>query len=269
MELGVAAVDFEAEEVLPFAAAHGEPGGLAGGVAEAEKRVVIHGHFPEIGGDVACHGGEVAEENAGEVNEVDALVNEFAAAGELGVGAPFFFVAEAAALAVASAHKHHGAERAAAEDFQRLEGGGMVAVVVADAHEGAGLLGGGGEFSEFGHADGGGFFDEDVLAVFHGGEGDGGEGGIDGGDHHDVHVGRADGLRKGVGGEAAGALGGELFGAVELGVARDGDAAGGQEVETFLADEAATDEGDARKWGGGHVRLGWLKKTIRSREYFV
>ena len=49
---------------------------------------------------------ELAQEPACEVDEMHALIDEFAAAGELGIGAPLAVVADAAAVAVARADEH-------------------------------------------------------------------------------------------------------------------------------------------------------------------
>lgn len=80
-ELRVATVDFEGEEIFPFGAARMEPSGLAGGGAEAEKGIVIDFHVPERGRGMAFDGGKTAEKPAGKIDQMDALVDEFAAAG--------------------------------------------------------------------------------------------------------------------------------------------------------------------------------------------
>ena len=154
VQLGVAAVDFEAEQIFPFAATDVQPGGLAGGVAQAQKRIVVHRHLPEIRRGMAFHGGEFAEKNPRQINQVHALVNQFAAAGKLRVRAPFLLVAHAPALAVTPAHEHHRPQRAAAKNLQRLQAGRMIAVIVAHAHAARRFFRGGRlEFFQFRHAD--------------------------------------------------------------------------------------------------------------------
>ena len=60
-------------------------------------------------GGMAFHGREFAQENPRQINEVNTLINQFAAAGKVWVGAPFFFVTDASALAVPAPDKHHRA----------------------------------------------------------------------------------------------------------------------------------------------------------------
>src|ERR1019366_7669112 len=116
-----------------------------------------------------------------------------------------------------------------------------------DANERAGFFRGGFDLIEFGHADAGGFFDENVLAVFHRRQRNRRERGIDRGYHHHVHIRRTDGLLEGFRDDTAGTLRGELLRAVKLRVARDSYAAGRQQVQPLLSDEAAADEGDTRR----------------------
>ena len=79
---------------------------------QREERVVLHLHRPERGAEVAERERDVAGEEAREVDEVDALVDELSAARHLGVGAPFALVAESAAVAVAGADEHRRTVRA-------------------------------------------------------------------------------------------------------------------------------------------------------------
>ena len=153
VQLGVAPVNLQAEKVLPFAAAHVQPRGVARGVAEVQERVVIHRHLPEIRRGVAFDRREFAEKNSREINQVDALVNQFAAPRNLRICAPLFFVADATALAVTAAHKHHRPQRAAAENFQRLQASRMIAVIVAHANQRAGFFCSDFKLVQFFHAD--------------------------------------------------------------------------------------------------------------------
>ena len=188
---------------------------------------------------------EFAEKNSGEINQVNALINQLAAAGKLRIGAPLLFVADAAALAVTSAHKHHRTEHAAVENIQRLQARRMIAMIVADADQCAGFFRGGIKLVEFGDADAGGFFDENVFAVFHRRQRNRCERGIDRGNHRHVHVRRTDGLLERFRGDTAGTLRGNFFGAVNLCVASDGYGAGRQQIQPLLSDEAAADECNA------------------------
>ena len=89
----------------------------------------------------AADAGKVAEEPARKIDQVGALVDQFAAAGDRGVGAPFAVVAGASAVAVAAADEHHFAQRAGFEDLARLAEGAVKAVIEADADQRAGFAG--------------------------------------------------------------------------------------------------------------------------------
>ena len=52
---------------------------------------------------MALHSGKFSEEPAGEIDEMDALIDEFATAGKDGIGAPLAIVAHASTVAVAGA----------------------------------------------------------------------------------------------------------------------------------------------------------------------
>ena len=241
---------------------------MAGGGAEAEKGVVVDRHIPEGSGGVALDGGELAEEPAGEVDEMDALIDEFAAAGEGGIGAPLAVVALAAAVAVAGAEKHEGAEDAGVEEFAGFLEGGVEAVVVAEADAGLGRLGGGEDRAELGGVEGAGFLDEDVFAGADGGAGDGGEGGVEGGDDDggDAGVGEGEG-EVGDGGaaggefrEVGGAGGVEVAGVEQRWVGAEGE-------DAFAADEAAADDGEIELLGFwvGHSVKRMIKATLTGR----
>jgi hypothetical protein len=75
MQLRVASVDFEAEQIFPFAATDLQPCGVASGIAQREKRIVIHGHLPEIRRCVAFDLRKFAEKNSREINQVNTLIN--------------------------------------------------------------------------------------------------------------------------------------------------------------------------------------------------
>ena len=89
LELAVAAEDLEGEQVLPLGAARVQPGDLPGRRLQQQEAVVLDRHLPEERRDVAAHLGEVAGEPASQVDQVDALVEQLAAAGDLRIGAPF------------------------------------------------------------------------------------------------------------------------------------------------------------------------------------
>jgi len=175
------------------------------------------------GGGVAFDRRKIAEKPPGEVDQVHALVDQFAAAGEGGIGAPLTVVALAAAVAVAGAEEHKRAEGAGFEEFAGFLEGGVETVIIADADAGAGLGGGLLNGAELGCVEGAGFFNEDVFAGFDRGERDRGEGGVERGDDDGVDGGIGeDGGVVGRGsaagdelGEAGGASGVEVAGGVE------------------------------------------------------
>ena len=59
---------------------------------------------------MSLYSNEVTEEPAGQVDEMDALVDEFTAAGEGGIGTPFLLVAQPATVAVAGAEEEQRAK---------------------------------------------------------------------------------------------------------------------------------------------------------------
>ena len=200
---------------------------------------------------MAFDGGEVPEEPAGKVDQMDALVDEFAAAGEGGIGAPLAVVALAAAVTVAGAEKHERPKDAGFKKFAGFLEGGVEAVIVADADAGAGLGGGLLNGPELGGVEGARLFDKDVFAGLDGGEGNGGERGVERGndDGVDGGIGENGGV---VGGRrAAGDELGERGGAggVEVAGGAEGDAGNFAEgLSAFTTNEAAADDGEA---GGG------------------
>ena len=162
---------------------------------------------------MALHFREIAEEPAGEIDQMHALVDQFAAAGEFRIGAPFPLVAGPAAVAVAAANEHQFAEGAAIEDLACFAEGAMIAVVEADADEGAGALGAARTQSSSAARRAPGFsistcFPAAAAAC------DRGQHVVSGGYRHHVHVGTGDrGLPVGKGHGAVGCFG-QSFGAI-------------------------------------------------------
>ena len=192
MELADLAVDFEAEQVLPLGAARVQPGDLAGLRLQQREPVVFDFPVPEKPGEVAGDFGEIAQKPAREVDQVDALVEHLAAAGDPPVAPPLLFHAEPPALAVAAADEHEGAEGSGLEDFVSLPERGVEAVVEPDLHNDAGVAervpGRLDDGLELGGAAGGGLFHQDVLAPFHRRVGDRGEHVVRRRDDDDVDV---------------------------------------------------------------------------------
>ena len=76
MQLRVAAVNLQAEHVFPLTAADLQPGGVAGGIAQADKGVVVDRHVPEIGGGMPFHRGEVAQKDPGQIDQMHTLIDQ-------------------------------------------------------------------------------------------------------------------------------------------------------------------------------------------------
>src|SRR5207245_61044 len=103
---------------------------------------------------------EIAEEPAGQVDQVDALVQEFAAAGQGRVGAPFPVVAQAATVAVAGPDVHERPQLPGGAQGLGLDQGGVEAVVEAHLDVYAGGPRRGQHGPQLGGAAGRGFFHE-------------------------------------------------------------------------------------------------------------
>src|SRR5262249_43056173 len=157
-------------------------------------------------------GGEISEEEPGQVDQVNALVDQLAAAGQLLVGAPFAVVADAAAVTVTAAQEHKLASGAATRALQGLQQRRMMAVVEADADADVVAAGDGGDGIQLGGAAGAWFFDKDVLAGFDGTQGNLGQRSVQCRHQNDVHVRPGDGGAPVVGGVGAAHLVGEALG---------------------------------------------------------
>ena len=106
---------------------------------------------------------KIAEEPAGEIDQVRALVDQFAAAGERRVGAPFAIVAGSSAVTIAAADKHHLAQRAAFKDLARPAECAVIAVIEADADQRSGAPRGFGHRVKFAGRARSRLFDQHVL----------------------------------------------------------------------------------------------------------
>ena len=147
-------------------------------------------------------------------------------------------------MAVAAAQEHQRPERAGVDQLAGLEERTVVAVVVADPHLGAGCARGLGDAAQLRGVQRARFFHEGMLARAHGGEGQGSQRGVEGGNDHRRHA-RVGQHGRGVGdrgtprdafGEGGGARGIEVAGVQE----RRARAEGGHPL---LPDEPAADDG--------------------------
>ena len=237
-----------------------EPRGLTCRRAQAEEGVIVDLHVPKRRGGVALDRREISEEPAGQIDQMHALVDEFAAAGERGIGAPLAVVAFAASMAVTRTQKHERPEGARFKESSGFLEGGMKTVVVADAHAGAGFGGGGLDSAELSGVESAGFFNEDVFAGFDGGERNGRKRGVERGNDDGVDGGIGENCRV-IGGRRT--TGDELreiggAGRVEVASGAKGDARDfAQGLSAFTADKAAAYYGKAagtrcRGVGRGH-----------------
>src|SRR5579859_630129 len=124
---------------------------------------------------------------------MDALIDEFAAAGEFGIGAPFAVVTHPSAMAVAGTEKHELAHDSGVKNFAGFNERRMKAVVESGAHDHTVFFGGGDKSIDFPDGCASGFFDDHMFAGVNGGEGDRCEVAIDGGDNDsfDVRIGNS------------------------------------------------------------------------------
>src|SRR6185312_20216 len=112
VQLAAAATDLEGKRVLPLGAARVQKGDLPGGRLQQKECVVIDGHVPEVGMGRAVHLHELPEEPTCEIDDVDTLIDQLAAAGNFRLSTPLPLVTKATAMAVAGAHKQERAQYA-------------------------------------------------------------------------------------------------------------------------------------------------------------
>src|SRR6266481_4075818 len=111
-QLAVAPHDLEHEQVLPFGPGGVQPGHPLLFSSECEKAIVLHGSLPEIGRRSTVGQVELAEKPARQVDQVRALIDQFAAAGNLRLEAPFLLVADAPSVPVAAANEQQRSDAA-------------------------------------------------------------------------------------------------------------------------------------------------------------
>ena len=185
---------------------------------------------------------------------MDALVDQFAAAGEGRGGVLLAVVTLAAAVTVARPQEHQRPEGAAVDQFARLLQGGMVAVIVTNPD--ANALGAGGRLdrAELGGVERTGLLDQHMFAGEHGSVSDRGEGGVERRDNHrgDPRVGEdrliirhGDTPRRQLR-EVGGSLGVEVARVEHRRVPAES-------AEAFATDKATADEGEKRLLGTGAV----------------
>ncbi len=105
LELGGAAGDLEGEQVLPLGPRRVQPGIGAGLGPQVQERVVLHLHRPVRGRQRGVAQRDRSEEELGQVDEVDALVEQLPASGSLRGRPATLLVAQPTAVAVARPHQ--------------------------------------------------------------------------------------------------------------------------------------------------------------------
>src|SRR3989441_9959535 len=106
------AKNLEREKVLPLRPTGVQAGHLPIGCAQGAERVVFHRRVPERASQHRKHLAEFTEKTAKQIQSVNALVEQLAAATLSGGGAHLLLISCDAAVAVAAAGKHQPADAA-------------------------------------------------------------------------------------------------------------------------------------------------------------
>src|SRR5580692_164875 len=92
---------------------------------QRQEAIVLDLSRPEITRNSAVGQGELAEKPAGEIDQMRALVDQFAAAGNFLVKTPLVFIADPAAMAVAAPNEQQRTDRALVRKLFRARDRGM------------------------------------------------------------------------------------------------------------------------------------------------
>ena len=106
-----------------------QPGHLPACAAQRHEAIVVGLHIPEQCRHRCVVDGQVAEKPARQIDQVRALIDQLAAAGNRGLRAPFFLIADASAVAIARADEHQRTEHAGVDDLPRLLKAGVEAMI--------------------------------------------------------------------------------------------------------------------------------------------
>ena len=101
---------------------------------EQHEAVVVDRHVPEVGMREAVDFDEFAEKPARQIDEMNALIDQFAAAGALRLSAPLAVIAQAAAVAVAGPHEHQRTQYSGIDRAPGLLKCPVIAVIEANAN---------------------------------------------------------------------------------------------------------------------------------------
>src|SRR5262249_23855444 len=97
-----------------------QPRHFTAAAAQGQETVIVDGRGPIGGQSRAIIELELAEKPAGKVDQVHALVDQLATAGKFFLATPFLFHADAAAVTIATADVHEGADRPLIHERSRL-----------------------------------------------------------------------------------------------------------------------------------------------------
>src|SRR5712691_1794563 len=125
------AKNLEREKVLPLRPTGVQAGHLPIGCAQGTERVVFHRRVPERASQHRKHLAEFTEKPAKQIQSVNALVEQLAAATLSAVGAPLLLIAGAPAVAVAAAEKYQPADAAGSSQRVRFPQRRVVSVIEA------------------------------------------------------------------------------------------------------------------------------------------
>src|SRR5437016_7277069 len=108
---------------------------LAGPCPQQKEGIVLHRHFPEKCSGAPLHVRKLPQKPARQIDEMQSLIDGFAAARNFWNGAPFFLVARPAAVAISPSDEHQLAQNTAIQDLPRLAKGPVVPVIEAYPHQ--------------------------------------------------------------------------------------------------------------------------------------
>src|SRR5258708_4141161 len=134
--------------------------------SEQKKPVIFDRHIPEKGPSRSPFQLEFPPQPAAQIDEMDPLVQQFAAAGNLWVRSPFTVIPHASAMSIPRADIHERSELSCLELTFGVLKGRMKAVIKSYSHHLARFLSGGNNPLDIPHIAPGRFFHQDVFARF-------------------------------------------------------------------------------------------------------
>ena len=140
----------------------------------------------------ALHFGELAEQPLGEIDQMRALVDEFATPGDRALEAPLLLIARSAAVTISPAYEQERSDLAPIDDRARPRHRRVEAVIVADLCDAARGGGGSGDRLHLREVASAGLFDQHMLARVEASRRDSRKLGVRRCNHHRVNIGRLD-----------------------------------------------------------------------------